>query len=241
MRSLDDRQHLGAPAGFVKPCAEVDVLVVREERLVENRLAERVAAVERRSGGDAPRGCRVSGVGCRRITFYSDSRFATPDTRDLMDLPKRSITDVDAGAVDRGLVAAEDRLDRRELRIGIERSDYRRQPIAVENDVVVDERDEVAARVAIRGVVAARESEVGFAAENVQTVPEADALRDGNARSVVEHDYFARRERLRGDGVETGAEHVAAVDVENDDRDVTHGASSRGSRCRRCSGTSCGR
>src|SRR5438270_10351271 len=54
VRSFDDRQDLGAPSRFVQSCAEVDVFVVREKRLVENRIAEGVAAVKSSGRGDAP-------------------------------------------------------------------------------------------------------------------------------------------------------------------------------------------
>src|SRR5437870_8965564 len=150
----------------------------------------------------------------------------------MPDLAKRAVADVDAGTIDDLLVAPDDRLDCADPHVAIESLLHRREPIAIEDDVIVDQRNVAGRRLAIRGVDSGGKADVRFASND------ADAGQlQRRARTVVEDDHVTRGNDLLFDRIDAVEQHRTAVDIEHDDLDVTHDPSDRGKWCRTNNGT----
>src|SRR5437763_9444556 len=121
MRGLDNREHARGPPLLVQARAEVDVFVVGEERGIEEAFADRGTAIERGRRGHTPGGWQLA-VGSWQLA--------------VSDLAEGAVADVDAGAIDRAVLAADDRLHRSQLGVVVKRAADRREPVSVAHRVV---------------------------------------------------------------------------------------------------------
>src|SRR5436853_450348 len=84
----------------------------------------------------------------------------------------KSRAEIDPSAVDRRIIATKDCLHSGKFRIVMESAANRRKPVPVEQDIVVDERDEFAVAMAEGLVVPSCKTAVRLAAIDMKTMPE---------------------------------------------------------------------
>ena len=207
----DGIRHVAAAvAAEPRPVREVDVLVRREEILVE--AAELVVdglRQEARGPADAEHLARLPGGG-RRAAVEPLERAA----------PQQHAV---AGAVDdRGIVHVDDaRGGQHEAGPRVDPAAERAQPAALGNRVVVEERHQAAARFAHAGVVAAGEPAILRQRDYAHPrIPLAQVAGRPVRRGVVDDDRLGGHVLLGGDGGEACVEVLATVPGDDDHRDV---------------------
>src|SRR5205085_7754111 len=118
------------------------------------------------------------------------------DGQTVADLPVCSIADFDSRAVDAAVGSSDDRLHGGESLIAVERADDVFQPVGLEDDIIVYERDVRGLRSLCSLIRTTREPFVLLVANHLDA---CDALRDGYTRAVVDDHELRGLHALRPD------------------------------------------